>query len=239
MERDQAIAALVRIKAMTSADLPEPRTIMMVGRHNMDADLEPLREFPSLEYVEFRNVNVTGPGLVYVCELPNLHTLTLDTIPLTDDGLAHVESLKGLVSLNLTCCGQVGDEGIEHVRSLTRLRQLDVSNTRITDVGLGSLEGLVELEELDLHGTLITDAGLVHLGQMTKLRKLDLGYTCVTDAGLRHLKGLTGLRELSLEDIESSQESVDGLQRCLGRMFVVYGSAKAPFRVAPAREVSQ
>jgi len=227
MEREHAIAALVRLQAMASFDPPEPRGITLRGRHVTDADLEPLAAFPGLEFVEFRFAEVKGPGLEHLRGLPKLNTLILDTTPVTDAGLACLAELRGLVSLSLTGCEQVTDAGVAHCKGLIRLRRLELGNTQVTDAGLAYIEGLTDLEELDLHGTLLTDAGLVHLRRLAKLRALQLGYTRLTDAGLAHLEGLTGLTTLNLENTEVSRPGVEGLRRYLPRVTVVYGPETA------------
>ncbi len=53
--------------------------------------------------------------------------------------------------------------GFEHLKELTRLQTLDLSNTRITNRGLVHLQGLTSLQKLYLFGTQITDAGVAKL----------------------------------------------------------------------------
>jgi len=228
MEREQAIAALVRLHALSSFDPPGPRSITLLGRNVTDTDLEPLAAFPDLEFLEFRFTGVTGPGLVHLRGLSRLHTLILDTTPVTDAGLACLEDLKELVNLELPYCKQVTDTGVAYLKGLTRLRGLKLCDTQVTDTGLSFLEALTDLEELDLHLTPITDAGLVHLRRLTRLRELDLSHTHVTDAGLKHLEELTGLVELKLEETKVGHSGVEALRRCLPRVWVIYGPESAP-----------
>ncbi len=68
------------------------------------------------------------------------------------------------------CLGQhktlgspVGDDDLELLRRMTKLRYLDLTDSRITDVGLENLEGLTRLEELYVHGTQVTDQGVKNL----------------------------------------------------------------------------
>ena len=49
-----------------------------------------------------------------------------------------------------------------HLKGLTGLQTLSLSN-KITDAGLVHLKGLTKLKELDLYGTNITDAGVTDL----------------------------------------------------------------------------
>jgi len=66
--------------------------------------------------------------------------------------------------------------------------------TEISDAGLEHVKRLTDLQELDLAGTKVTDAGLENLVDLPHLRRLDVSDTRVTDAGLTRLEGLTQLQ---------------------------------------------
>jgi hypothetical protein len=70
--------------------------------------------------------------------------------------------------------GDVTDEGLEHLRGLTSLQQLVLTNTQVTDAGLEHLRGLTSLQGLDLSSTKLTDAGLEHLCRLSSLQVLSL-----------------------------------------------------------------
>lgn len=69
--------------------------------------------------------------------------------------------------------------GLNHVRGLPRLRELDLGGTHVTDAGLEHLKGLRQLQWLAPRGTEVTDAGLEHLKGLRQLRTLDLSFTRV------------------------------------------------------------
>ncbi len=58
---------------------------------------------------------------------------------------------------------KVTDDGLKHLRVLTRLKNLALNNTKITDVGLEHLKGMASLRELNLRNTMITDEGVKKL----------------------------------------------------------------------------
>ena len=87
---------------------------------------------------------------------------------------------------------------MRHLAGLTRLRELHLDDSSITDAGLESLARMTQLRILSLRETDVTDAGLRHLTGMSELRELTLDMTRVTSAGLKHLAGLTQLQELRL-----------------------------------------
>jgi hypothetical protein len=74
----------------------------------------------------------------------------------------------------------VTDDTLEYLRGMTMLRELDVSDSAVTDRGLAALRGL-PLESLRLARTRVTDAGLTeHLAPLESLTKLDVSGTEVT-----------------------------------------------------------
>jgi len=77
---------------------------------------------------------------------------------------------------------------MKHLRGLTHIEGIRLTNARITDAGLGQLKGLRNLRYMGLAGTRITDAGLEHLQDLRHLKTLSLGNTRVTDDGLTQLK---------------------------------------------------
>lgn len=139
---------------------------------------------------------VTGAGLVHLKRLANLRDLVVPE-KTSDDDLEHVAHLHRLKLLYLS--GRpIGDEGLRHVRSLTRLEELHLGYTEVTAVGLERLGQLHQLRKLDLAGPQTSDAFLVRLQAMRNLEELDLRETQVTDSGLRHLARLTELKSLEL-----------------------------------------
>lgn len=105
----------------------------------------------------------------------------------TDEHLAVLKDLKGLVHLNLR--GQpVTDAQLAYLKPLKELTYLHLEKTKITDKGLENLKPLVNLEYLNVYGTAVSDAGLVNLEGMKKLKKLYVWDTKVTKAGAAKLK---------------------------------------------------
>ena len=95
---------------------------------------------------------------------------------------------------------EVTDEALRCVECLGDLEELNLSRTRITDEGLKRLKDLTNLDWLILEGTRVTDDGLGHLNGLTNLRFLDLGNTKVSDGGIGHLTGLSKLSFLYLNE---------------------------------------
>ncbi|MFN0196471.1 MAG: leucine-rich repeat domain-containing protein [Planctomycetaceae bacterium] len=123
-------------------------------------------------------------------------------IPSEEESIAAIEKLGGRVDLSEDGSNvdlrtaNVSDAVLVHLRGLTNLQELNVSDTKVSDAGLEHLMGLTKLTHLYLNFTQVSDDGLEHIKGLTNLVTLVLDGTQVSDAGLRHLNGLTNLRTL-------------------------------------------
>ena len=82
---------------------------------------------------------------------------------LADDDLMLVNGLTDRRSLSLWKQTKVTDAGLQHLKALTGLRWLGLSNTQITEAGLEHLKGLTNLQLLAVRDTRVTDAGVKDL----------------------------------------------------------------------------
>ena len=62
-------------------------------------------------------------------------------------------------------CGVEEGTDLKHVKELTNLAYLDLSETQIADAGLDDLKGLTNLAFLDLREAQVTDEGVKKLQQ--------------------------------------------------------------------------
>jgi hypothetical protein len=134
----------------------------------------------------------------------------------TDGDLAHLKDLTGLRLLHLTET-QITDAGLAHIQGLTGLQELVLQGTKVTDAGLARIQSLKALRVLDLYFTKVTDAGLAYIKGLTQLRDLELSGTQVTDAGLPALKGLSELRSLKLRQTDVTLQCMEELQESMPR----------------------
>jgi hypothetical protein len=83
----------------------------------------------------------------------------------------------------------VTDATLEHLKGMSRLRELDLNGTKVTDAGLATLRGLPALESLRLRDTAVTDKGFRDsLATMETLRQLDLRGTGVSREAVQEWK---------------------------------------------------
>ena len=136
-------------------------------------------------------------GLSELLFLGQITWMSMETAPLSDEALEHIQSLVSLERLYL---GQtrIRGEGLPYLKNLENLRHLSLRYLDIRDRTLRHLVHLKQLESLGLDDTVITDEGLVHLRHVPKLRQLWLDRTRVTAAGLVHLRSLPALQQLYL-----------------------------------------
>jgi len=116
---------------------------------------------------------------------------------MTDEILADVARVDGVVGLRLNGSRGVTDEGLRHLAGMTTLQRLDLSGTSITDRGLDVLRHLPALQNLSLSGTAITDAGARELSHCDSLVRLDLAWTRTGDGAIRALAGKRALTHLT------------------------------------------
>jgi hypothetical protein len=107
---------------------------------------------------------------------------------ITDEGLRVFEKMPQVLAIGFGDGDVIGDEGVAHLKSLSKLVELHLDSPRITDVGLAHLKGLKNLEVLTLTGPQITDASIAHLKGLVKLRSLFIPRTAkVSEVAMRDL----------------------------------------------------
>ena len=87
---------------------------------------------------------------------------------------------KNITWLNLTDCS-LNDDHLSYLSDFPHLTRLKIQrNPSVTDKGIEALKGLENLSELNLYGTRVSNAALMPLGQMESLKKLFLWNTRIT-----------------------------------------------------------
>ena len=139
------------------------RFLDLHGCDTTDAGLSALRELPSLQtFIANYNERLTGPGLAFLAQSPQLQHVSIDS------------------------CPELGDAAPQAIANCRELETLDFSETAITDRGVAAMAELQKLDTLDLnHCQHLTDAALATIGGLGNLSELALNRTQVTDEGLR------------------------------------------------------
>ncbi len=182
-----------------------------------DDDLAHLSGLVNLTFLELERTKITGAGLVHLEGMSRLEILRIARRPIGDIGMASIGKLTNLRELNLDWWDEgprITDAGGAHLRSLTRLVEVDLGRHELTDATLDHFAGMADLEKLDLaQNEGIVGPGLVHLRGLSRLKDLDLSGTGVTDAALPDLLALTSLKDLDLEGTKVSVEAKRELEK--------------------------
>jgi hypothetical protein len=145
--------------------------------------------------------------------------------PFNDEQLRFLKHMRNLNLLRLFADEQqtppFTGEGLIHLRSMPRLRAVELHNVRLSEKGKEALGRLDNIRCLVLGGAAENgderwrpDANndvLAHLSGLTRLENLNV--TNVTDAGLVHLRKLPSLHYLTLSDAAVTD---DGLRHLAG-----------------------
>jgi hypothetical protein len=182
-----ALAAQVKT-ATVDPGLPAAARVAVRFDAATNAQLAALKKYPNVGAVAVLDAGrLTEAGYAALKDLPHLRKLVLSSGAAADKTLAAVadcKHLRALAVVNDPRLPGVSDAGLASLQRLTRLESLDLSgNARVTDKGMAVVKSLERLEFLYLAETAITDKGLFELKPLDGLRTLNVAGTKVTSAG--------------------------------------------------------
>ncbi len=149
-----------------------------------------------LSSAQFNKIGVTDEGLRFAATCPELYSLYLHNLDLTDEVFAHFTGLKKLARVVFNNRSQaMTGVGFRHIAEAA-LVEASMPGTGLNDEGIAHLVGFDAVRTMDLTGTKITDEGVRALAAMKGLESLNVSNTAVTPAGLLPLKSLN-LKSLS------------------------------------------
>jgi Leucine-rich repeat (LRR) protein len=155
----------------------------------------------------FRSAWISDDDLPELKKYPDLTQLDFSHTRITDLGFQQLKGLKSVTSLNLFYAENIGDGAMAAIKDWTKLRELNLHGTKITDAGI-SLLSHVPLESIDVGFSLFTDNGMDRLAAIPTLRRIAVGGNKITDVGLSALRTLPHLTAL---DLSGKQRTDSGL----------------------------
>jgi internalin A len=180
--------------------------------------LAPLLDKRKLISIQLSNIPTDDSNLKRIASLPSLGMIGVSGARITEEGLAELSKATGLGSLTLH---ETAIHDLHPLGALsTTLGAIDVEGSPITDEGLSPFAGASRLRMLNLSQTKVTDAGLAHLSMSSGLSSLYLNGTSITDAGLARLSGMTALRNLELAGTNVSGEGFSNLSGAKQLLFL-------------------
>lgn len=115
---------------------------LFLEEHNMDGvTLMPLTNLKRVDTLSLQRTKLTGDSIVPLSQMPNLTFLGLGETGITDEGLMAFDGsgFTELEILRLDGC-PVTDAGLEHLKKLKSLMQLNLNETQVTEAGVKALE---------------------------------------------------------------------------------------------------
>jgi hypothetical protein len=139
--------------------------------------------------------------------LTNLKSISLGSLCLQESDWAFLAGLNQLEELRLYNCNACSENGLRHIKDLTKLKSLDIQATTLTDGnGLALLGGLKRLDRIRLTGR-ITDRALGRMPGLPLLQMFDVR----TDVPIQP-KTIAHLREVlpNVNNVNVQQPSQQG-----------------------------
>lgn len=171
-----------------------------------------------LRYVQLQDNKITDKGLSHISELPNIKNLDVDRADVTAAGLIKMKCFPMLQSLR---AGDIKDASglLPALMGNQNLRELSLSNLRLTDSDLEKVSTVSNLQYLNLSWNKnITDDGLKHLTKLRYLKKLNLAQCSITPASLTYFRQMRLTQVPELTNADWPQPAIDELKMlCSGR----------------------
>lgn len=145
-----------------------------------------LKDWPALRYLRLSMAGgraEADEAFRAVCTLKLLDVVNVCTSPLTDSALESVPEDAKWRQLDLSETA-ITDKGVQYVSRLRGLERLHLRRTNVRGPGLASLAPLSKLIVLDLTQAAISSESLKSLPSLPALGHLDIAHTAVTDAGV-------------------------------------------------------
>jgi len=189
---------------------PQLRALSLMG--NVSATRPAQGLSAKLRELTLAAPQLSAEGIADIGHLSRLESLTLaDGSSIDGAALAGLSPLTALKSLTIYKATLGGN--ISALADLPALRELDLSDCRLSDAALSAIGRFTDLYQLNLSRVELTDSGLEKLTGLASLDQLDLAGNPVTDAGLDHLRPLKSLRTLWLNDTKTTEA---GQKRLVG-----------------------
>ncbi len=209
---DRGIAMLAELDQLEELSLDSH----LISDRGVDR-IADIRSLKKLTLWGTHGMKITDQGLKRFGQLPNLKNLGfggffnyLSAIPITDEGLANLKTLKSLEELDLRGT-KITDEGLKTLKSMAGLRILNLYKTQVTDGGLEALAACPSLQDLILAGTEVGDEGVKLLSRSQSLQRLNLSDTKIGDLALQFIPAFKKLTSLRITETKVSDEGLKHL----------------------------
>jgi len=144
-----------------------------------------LKDCTALRRLYIYDINLAGDKLQWLASLTKLEALALHRTGVDASIMGNIKSPE-LVVLNLSG-NPVGDDVLEAAARITGLEVLSLADTKVTGPGLEKLRGMQRLNELNLMRSRITDQDLEVFLSMPNLRIVYAEGCPLSDYGIQNV----------------------------------------------------
>ena len=185
-----------------------------------NADVPLLLALPNLTKLKLSGGGISGPGIEQISKLSGLTELSLLDAQVDNPSLGKLAQLANLRSLIIRRSPLLNDDGLQHLKRLSKLTNLGLLEVGVTDRGVATLvKDLPQLRLLDLRGcSQVGDPGIEHLRAMKNLKVLRVSGYQTTDATLAIIGSLGRLNGLTIEDAAITDAGLAGLAGYVSRL---------------------
>ncbi|MHC6181195.1 leucine-rich repeat domain-containing protein [Clostridium sp. JNZ X4-2] len=180
------------------SDVDKITELDVTGKNILDlGGIENLTSLETLNLTSNRKLNVDT--ISKLNELPHLEYLDLSSTPVDDlsvlSGLSHLQSLKLYMNSKYD-----GFANLDGLKSLTNLKELDLSDNPIGDIN--GLKDLTNLEKLNLEDTCSTNTTISDISVLSGLKNLQ--YLNLSRNNVEDVSSLGDLTNLQYLDLDSN-----------------------------------
>lgn len=141
-------------------DFRELRELNLIFNFVITNDgLAQLRNCTNLTRLDLFGTHIGDGGLASVGSITTLKELDLDRTEVSDKGLVNLQKLSSLTMLHLNKLSGVTDEGLAHLEQLKNLRSIQVANTNVTLAGLKRFHAALPECKIEQEGGAIEPVG--------------------------------------------------------------------------------
>lgn len=243
--------------AQALAGLPGLTTIQFTTMSPSAESLEVLSQAKQIEELNILDTQVTDAQLAAIGKFTNLKELYIAESIGSDEGLAKLGQLHSLKYLTIYMMPQITDDGVAHLRNLTKLVSLTLPPSQITGRSLAIITQMPNLDNLEmtclpteqdaqlptaeiwsqvpeltsiyLDAPCIDDKDLAEIAKLPNLIQLHLCNPSITDSGVAKLAQAQELSWLTLLGTHISDEGIRPLAKSPGLAFVEISSDQEIF----------
>lgn len=190
------------------------RSIDLTNTKISDFGLKAILSSHELTALSVSSPNLSASALETISQLPELTTLNAVGLPVTPEGLLHLQKLKKLNHLNLGSSPRFDDQCAESVAQIASLGGLWIMHSQIGRAGLKSLARLPDLRAINLDGCQnIDDACGVEFATFPALESLNVSHSLIGDRGLEELLKSPSINWLALHTAPITEASIPAFSR--------------------------